>query len=139
MVRKTKKKAAMAEFQTVKRIDNSRLVRNVEPEKMRNLWRSVALGGMFAAFCLLYVFQHFRCIDLSFQVEALKAQEAKASALNSELKLEIAGLRNPMRIDVIARRQLGLTQPLPTQVEEYEAPAGAEVAAARYGRPSHTP
>lgn len=139
MVRKTKKKAAMAEFQTVKRIDNSRLVRNVEPEKMRNLWRSVALGGMFAAFCLLYVFQHFRCIDLSFQLEALKAQETKAAGLNSELQLEIAGLRNPMRIDVIARRQLGLTQPLPTQVQEYEAPAGAEVAAARYTRPNHTP
>jgi cell division protein FtsL len=138
MVRKTKKRT-VAEFQTVKRIDNSRLVRNVEPAKMRNLWRSVALGGIFATFCLLYVFQHFRCIDLSFEVEALKAQETKAAALNSELKLEIAGLRNPMRIDVIARRQLGLTQPLPTQVQEYEAPAGAEVAAARYGRPNHTP
>jgi cell division protein FtsL len=139
MVRKTKKRVAGAEFQTVKRIDNSRLVRNVEPAKMRNLWRSVGLAGVFATFCLLYVFQHFRCIDLSFQLEALKAQEMKATALNSELKLEIAGLRNPMRIDVIARRQLGLTQPLPMQVQEYEAPAGAEVAAARYARPNRTP
>jgi cell division protein FtsL len=137
MVRK--KKAAMAEFQTVKRIDNSRLVRNVEPARMRELWKTVALGVVVAAFFMLYVFQHFRCIDLSFQLEAFKAQETKAAALNSELKLEIAGLRNPMRIDVIARRQLGLTEPLPTQVQEYEAPAGAEVAAARYMRPNHTP
>ena len=45
MVRK-RKKAVTAEFHTVKRIDNSRLVRNVEPAKMRNLWRSVALGGV---------------------------------------------------------------------------------------------
>ena len=52
---------------------------------------------------------------------------------------EIAGLRNPMRIDIIARRQLGLTAPLPTQVREYEAPAGAEVAAVRYVRPNRTP
>jgi hypothetical protein len=37
-----------------------------------------------------------------------------------------------MRIDVIARRQLGLTEPLPTQVQEYDAPSGAEVAEARY-------
>jgi cell division protein FtsB len=138
MVRK-KKRVAMAEFQTVKRIDNSRLVRNVEPAKMRELWKTVALGGVVAAFFMLYVFQHFRCIDLSFQLEAQKAQELKAAALNSELKLEIAGLRNPMRIDVIARRQLGLTEPLPTQVREYDAPAGAEVAAARYVRPNHTP
>jgi hypothetical protein len=37
---------------------------------------------------------------------------------------------------VIARRQLGLTQPMPTQVQEYDAPAGAEVAAAGYARPN---
>jgi len=138
MVRKRKKVAA-AEFQTVKRIDNSRLVRNVEPAKMRNLWRTAALGGAVAAFLMLYVFQHFRCIDLSFQLEALKTQETRAGALNSELKLEIAGLRNPMRIDFIARRQLGLTEPLPTQVQEYEVPAGAEVAAARYVRANRAP
>jgi cell division protein FtsB len=133
------KKAVRAEFHTVKRIDNSRLVRNVEPAKMRNLWRTLGLGGLVAAFFMLYIFQHFRCIDLSFQLEDLKAQEMKAAALNSELKLEIAGLRNPMRIDVIARRRLGLTQPLPTQVQEYEAPDGSEVAAARYVRPNRTP
>jgi len=44
-----------------------------------------------------------------------------------------------MRIDVIARRQLGLTEPLPTQVQEYEAPYGAEVAAARYVRRNRAP
>jgi len=137
-MKRTSKKAAMAEFHTVKRIDNSRLVRNVEPAKMWNLWRSVGLGGLVAAFFMLYIFQHFRCIDLSFRLEDLKAQEMKAAALNSELKLEIAGLRNPMRIDVIARRRLGLTQPLPTQMQEYEAPDGAEVAA-RYVRPNRTP
>lgn len=138
MTRK-RKKAATAEFHTVKRIDNSRLVRNVEPAKMRNLWRTAALGGMVAAFFMLYIFQHFRCIDLSFQLEDLKAQQIKAAALNSEFKLEIAALRNPMRIDLIARKRLGLTEPLPTQVQEYEAAGGAEVAAARYVRPNRAP
>jgi cell division protein FtsL len=60
-------------------------------------------------------------------------KQTQAAALNSELRLEIAALRDPQRIDVIARRQLGLTQPLPTQVQEYDAPSGAEVAA-RYAR-----
>jgi cell division protein FtsL len=127
-----KKKAAKLEFQTVKRIDNTRLVRRVEPVKLRNYYRTVALGGIVAAFFLLYIYQHFRCIDLSFQLEEVKVEQVKAATLNSSLKLEIASLRNPMRIDVIARRQLGLTEPLPTQVQEYDAPPGAEVAAARY-------
>jgi cell division protein FtsL len=127
-----RKASAMLEFQTVKRIDNSRLVRHVEPVKMRSLFRTVLLSGIIAAFFMVYIYQHFRCIDLSFQLEDLKAKHLEAASLNSSLKLEIASLRNPMRIDVIARRQLGLTEPLPTQVQEYEAPSGAEVAAARY-------
>lgn len=121
----------MLEFRTVKRIDNSRLVRHVEPAKQRNLYRTAGLGGVVALFFLFYIFQHFKCIDLSFQLEDLKAQQAQAAALNSELKLEIANLRDPMRIDVIARRQLGLTEPLPAQMREYEAPTGMQVAAVR--------
>jgi len=121
----------MMEFRTVKRIDNSRLVRHVEPAKQRNLYRTAGLGGVVALFFLFYIFQHFKCIDLSFRLEDLRAQEAQAAALNSELKLEIANLRDPMRIDVIARKQLGLTEPLPTQMREYEAPTGMQVAAVR--------
>ena len=129
----------MTEFHTVKRIDNSRIVRHLEPLKLRKLCRTVALGSVVAAFFMLYIFQHFRCIDLSFQLEDAKTRQTEAASLNSSLKLEIAGLRNPMRIDVIARRQLGLTEPLPTQVQEYEAPDGAEVAAVRSVRTNRAP
>jgi cell division protein FtsL len=129
---KKRKPPAILEFQTVKRIDNSRLVRHLEPVKMRNYYRTVALGGIVAAFFMLYIYQHFRCIDLSFQLEDVKARQVEAVSLNSSLKLEIASLRNPMRIDVIARRHLGLTQPLPAQVQEYDAATGAEVATVRY-------
>jgi cell division protein FtsB len=133
---KKRKKAAHTEFHTVKRIDNSRLVRHAEPVRMQGFYRAACWGGVIAVFLMFYVYQHFRCIDLSFQLEDLKARQTKISALNSELRLEIEGLRDPRRIDVIARRQLGLTEPLPTQVQEFEAPAGAEVASVRYVRPS---
>jgi len=133
MARK-KKAPAMIQFQTVKRIDNSRLVRHVEPLRLRNYYKTVALGGLMAVFFMFYIYQHFRCIDLSFQLEDLKSKQVEASSLNSGLRLEIEGLRDPKRIDYIARRQLGLTEPLPTQVQDYDAPSGAEVAAARYVR-----
>jgi len=125
----------MLEFQTIKRIDNSRLVRHVEPVKMRNYYRTVALGAIVAMCFMLYIYQHFRCIDLSFQLEDVKGKQAEAASLNSSLKLEIAGLRNPMRIDVIARRQLGLTEPLPAQVGESAAPPGPEGAPTGKFRP----
>jgi cell division protein FtsL len=133
---KKQKAVAMREFRTVKRIDNSRLVRHAEPAKQKNLYKTAGLGGIVAVFFLLYIFQHFRCIDLSFELEELRTQQNRATALNSELKLEIANLRDPMRIDVIARKQLGLTQPLPMQVREYDAPSGMQVAAVRFNRHS---
>ena len=129
-----RKARTVREFQTVKRIDNSRLVRHVEPVMLRYYYRTLALGSVLAAFFMLYIYQHFRCIDLSFQLEEVKAKQVEAATLNSSLKLEIASLRNPMRIDIIARRQLGLTEPLPTQIREYDAPPGAQVAAARFAR-----
>jgi cell division protein FtsB len=131
MTRK-RKKTPHTEFHTVKRIDNSRLVRHAEPARMQGFYRTAGWGAVIAVFLMFYVYQHFRCIDLSFQLEDMRARQTKMSALNSELRLEIEGLRDPRRIDVIARRQLGLTEPLPTQVQEYDAPAGAEVAAVRY-------
>jgi cell division protein FtsL len=134
--KETTKKTATFAFHTVKRIDNSRLVRNVAPVRMRNLYRTVALGAAIAACLTLYVYQHFRCIDLSFQLEGLKVEQADAAALNSSLNLQIARLSDPRRIDVIARQQLGLTEVQPAQVQEYEAPNGAEVAAVRYTRAS---
>jgi len=90
----------MMEFRTVKRIDNSRLVRHVEPAKQKNLFKTAGLGGVVALFFLFYIFQHFKCIDLSFQLEDLKAQQAQATQPNSELKLEIANLRDPRRYAV---------------------------------------
>ena len=133
---KRRKKARSPEFHTVKRIDNSRLVRHLEPARLRSLYRTMLLGVIVAMCLMLYVYQHFRCIDLSFQLEDLKAKQTQVSSLNSELRLEIEGLRDPQRIDVIARRHLGLTEPSPTQVQEYDTPSGAEVAAVRYTRTS---
>ena len=131
---KKKKRVATTEFRTVKRIDNSRLVRHVEPVKLKNFYKTAALGGVIALCCMLYIFQHFKCIDLSFQLEELKQKQAQAAALNSELKLNIATLSRPSRIDQIARLRLGLTQPLPDQVREYDVPSAAQVAAVRFTR-----
>jgi len=129
-----KRKSRATEFHTVKRLDNTRLVRHTEPVKMRNLYRTLALGSVIAAFFLLYIYQHFKCIDLSFQLEAARSERVDAAAQNSSLKLEIASLSNPKRIDMIARRQLGLSETLPSQVREFQPTIGAEVAAAQFVR-----
>jgi cell division protein FtsL len=121
----------MSEFYTVKQIDNSRLVRLVAPNHLRECVRVVSLGALIALGAFLYAWQHFETIQLRYQLESLRSERAQARELNQELKLEMAGLRAPERIDMIARRQLGLTAPVPGQVAPMDLPPNAVVAEAR--------
>lgn len=121
----------MTEYYTVKRIDNSRLVRPTPATRMREMARLVGLGSLLAGVALLYAWQHFQGIQLRYQLEELKAERAQVTELNQQLKLEVAGLRSPMRIDAIARRELGLSVPVPGQVAPVQGPAEAVLAQAR--------
>jgi cell division protein FtsL len=121
----------MTEFFTIKQIDNSRLVRIVAPNHLRECARVVSLGALIALGAFLYAWQHFETIQLRYELESLRSERAQATELNQELKLEMAGLRAPERIDIIARRQLGLTAPVPAQVTPMDLPPNAVVADAR--------
>jgi cell division protein FtsL len=123
--------AAMSEFFTVKRIDNSRVTRPMEPHRMRECARLVSLGALLTICALLYAWQHFETIQLRYKLESLRGERSQAAELNQELRLEVAGLRSPGRIDIIARRQLGLTAPVAGQVAPMELPPNAVLAEAR--------
>lgn len=106
----------MTEYYTLKRIDNSRLVRAAAPQRWRELGRKM-LGGAALGFCLLtYAWQHFECIQLRYSLEQLQSEKTQATELNQQLRLEMASLASPMRIDAIARQQLGLSVPVPGQI-----------------------
>jgi cell division protein FtsL len=126
----------MTEFFTVKHIDNSRLMRPMAPNRMRECARLVLLGGALALCAFLYAWQHFETIQLRYQLESLRGERSQAAEMNQDLKLEVAGLRAPGRIDLIARRQLGLTAPVPGQVAPMDMPPGAVLAEARSADPS---
>jgi cell division protein FtsL len=121
----------MSEFYTVKQIDNSHLRRPMAPNRVRECVRLVSLGALLALCALLYAWQHFETIQLRYDLESLRNERAQASEFNQQLKLEVAGLRSPGRIDVIARRQLGLTAPVPGQIAPMDLPPNAVMADAR--------
>lgn len=104
----------MTEFYTSKRIDNSRLTRP-STSRWREYARRMAWAGALACCALLYTWQHFQDIQLRYQVEELQARQAQAMDLNQQLHLEVASLTSPMRIDAIARQQLGMTVSVPAQ------------------------
>ncbi|MGD0956231.1 MAG: septum formation initiator family protein [Candidatus Acidiferrales bacterium] len=121
----------MTEYHTVKRIDNSRLLRPAPPARLRDFWRRVAVGSGIACLLLFYAWQHFQCIQLRYSIEQLDTERAQAAELNQQLHLEVATLRSPMRVDAIARNQLGLTVPVPGQVAPAEGSSDAVLADAR--------
>jgi cell division protein FtsL len=115
----------------VKRIDNSRLARPIGSDRLREMARLIALGALLAGAALFYAWQHFEYLQLRYRVESLKSERSQASELNQQLKLEMAGLRAPSRIDEIARRQLRLTAPVPGQVAPLDQPVEPVLAQAR--------
>ena len=121
----------MTEYYTVKRIDNSRLELPAPASQLGDFRRRIATGAVVAACLLSYAWQHFECIQVRYQIERLQAERAKSSELNQQLQLEVATLRAPMRVDSIARNQLGLTVPVPGQVAPAEGSSDAVLADAR--------
>jgi cell division protein FtsL len=119
------------EYYTVKQIDNSRLVRPAHPAQLKDFWRRVAVGAAMATCLLSYAWQHFECIQIRYQIEQLDSERAQATELNQQLHLEVATLRSPMRVDAIARNQLGLTVPVPGQVAPVDDTNDGVVAQAR--------
>jgi cell division protein FtsL len=121
----------LTEYHTVKQIDNSRLLRPAHPARLRDFWRRLAVSAAMTACLLSYAWQHFECIQIRYQIEQLDSARAQASELNQQLHLEVATLRSPMRVDAIARNQLGLTVPVPGQVAPVEDASDGVVAQAR--------
>lgn len=103
------------EIYFTKSIDNSRLVKVEDPRRARELRHfGIALGCLFL-FVMAYAFQHFKAIEYGYKIESLKAQRDSLTELNRALRLEEASLRDPERIDRIAR-QLGLQSPQAGQI-----------------------
>ena len=98
-----------------KAIDNSRLVKMEDPRRGREMRHfAMALACLFLL-VMTYAWQHFKAIEYGYQIESLKIQRDNMVEMNRELHLEDATLRNPERIDVMARK-LGLQSPQAGQV-----------------------
>jgi|ERR1700690_1422297 len=123
--------AGTPEIYFAKAIDNSRLVKVEDPRRAREMRQfGVALGCLFLL-VMGYAFQHFKAIEYGYKIEALKSQRDDLVEENRGLRLDEASLRDPERIDRIARG-MGLQSPQAGQVIRMDSSApqssGAEVA-----------
>src|SRR5580658_7759048 len=107
-----------------KTIDNSRRVKVEDPRRAREMKQfGLALCCLFLL-VMGYALQHFRAIEYGYKIETLRIQRDGLTEMNRALRLEEASLRDPERIDVMARK-LGLQSPQPGQVQRMDAAADA--------------
>ena len=111
------------EFYFHKIIDNSRLVKVADPRRRREIRMFSSVVLAFFLLVMFYAGQHFRSIQYGYQIEAQRVERDRLVEMNRTLKLEEAALRDPGRIDVLARR-MGLESPHPGQVISLDAGAG---------------
>src|SRR6202050_1261143 len=103
------------EIYFAKAIDNSRLVKVEDPRRNREMKQfGTALACLFLL-VFTYAWQHFKAIEYGYQIESAKRELSNLNEMNRGLRLEDASLRDPERIDVMARR-MGLVPPQPGQV-----------------------
>jgi len=103
------------EIYFAKTIDNSRLVKVEDPRRSREMKQFGAAVACLFLLVFTYAWQHFKAIEYGYQIESAKRELSGLTEMNRALRLEHASLRDPERIDVMARR-MGLVPPEPGQV-----------------------
>jgi cell division protein FtsL len=107
------------EFYFHKTIDNSRVVKISDPRRRREIKVFSATVAAIFLMMLFYAWQHFSAVQYGYKIETQKTQRDQLVEQNRALKLEEAGLRDPGRIDALARK-MGLESPQPGQVVRLE-------------------
>lgn len=98
-----------------KNINNSRLVKVHDPRRSREMRTFCIVLSCLCLLVLSYAWQHFKAIEYGYKISELKVQRENLTEMNRALRLEEASLRDPERIDKLAKN-MGMISPLPGQV-----------------------
>ena len=98
------------EYAIKKDVRNNPIVREVDERRLREQWRSIALGVLFVAVILFSGWQRVELLQHGYRVEQMQRDRAEQEELNRKLRLEIEALKSPKRIEKLAQ-QLNLVAP----------------------------
>jgi cell division protein FtsL len=112
------------EYAIKKDVRNNPIVREIDSERHRELWRSVVVGVLLVSGVLFYTWQHFELVRYGYRLEEMQQQRAVVEDRSRHLRLEIETLRSLERIERIALEDLQMVSPAPgdTSVIEWVMP-----------------
>jgi cell division protein FtsL len=99
------------EYAIRKDVRNNPIVREMDEERQRELWKSVGVAGFLVLVLLFSAWQHFELLRHGYQAEEMQRQRATEEETGRQLRLEIETLKTPKRIEAIATGQLHLVTP----------------------------
>lgn len=118
-----------------KTIDNSQVVREVDPRANRDIGRLLLLVGVLVGGLVLYAWPHLELRRHGMMAEQLSRERERLLEENRKLRLEKAALEDLHRVETIAVRELGLVPPPPEKSIVVETPRpvpeGARVASSK--------
>jgi cell division protein FtsL len=71
---------------------------------------------LFMGSSIGYVWSTFESTQIGYDLSQLQKEEMRLRETNRKLKLELAVLKSPQNLEVIATKKLGLGQPSPEQI-----------------------
>ena len=115
------------EYSIKKDIRNNPIVREVDMERHREMWRSMGIGLFLVVVLLFSAWQHFELQQHGYKYEQMLQQRAEEELVNRHLRLEVETLKAPARVERVAVGKLRMVAPTPADstVIERVAPAPA--------------
>jgi cell division protein FtsL len=99
------------EYAIKKDVRNNPIVREVDEARQRQLWRSLAIGGVLVVVVLFSAWQKVELVQHGYRIQRLQQQQAAEQEISRRLRLEIETLRSPERIEKIAKELNLITPP----------------------------
>jgi cell division protein FtsL len=98
------------EYAIKKDVRNNPIVREVDENRQREMWKAVGIAAFLVLAFLFSAWQHFELLQHGYQLEEMQRQRAAEEEIGRQLRLEIETLRAPRRIEALAH-QLHLVVP----------------------------
>lgn len=104
------------------KVDNSQIVREVDPRSFRDLFSLLVLVAVLVVGLVLYAWPHLEIRQTGMATERMNREKERLIEQNRKLRLEKAALENLRRVEAIATKELGMGTPAPERLIVVEKP-----------------
>src|SRR5436190_19785705 len=99
------------EYAIKKDVRNNPIVREIDNARHRELWKTVAVAGLFVVILLSWAWPQFDILRHGYRLEEMQRERAAQEEVARQLRLEIETLKSPKRIEELATQKLHLVAP----------------------------